>query len=196
MKLELINKAKNGCVASRNQIVVYCLKNCRSISKRYLWTGLDKGDLINEGVLGIYSAIKSFSPKKNCSFQTYVNIRIRTCIDEYVLSNMNIEHIPLYKLKTLRAQKNLLPRTKSLCDDMVCIEQDYDINENESSTKVLIMQIKKRLKSDKEADRKLCEYYFQEQTISEISEREFTSQFKIKSAIEKGVSRLRQEILH
>ena len=118
----LLKKSHLGCVESRNLIICKFLYIPEKIAFRYKGLGLDHNDLEQEGVIGLFQAIDAFDSSEGCSFETYATRRVFTVIDEYVLLNMNVHSIPLYKLKKLRAAKNRLKN----CSD----ERHYDKNIN------------------------------------------------------------------
>ncbi len=53
-------------------------------SRGYFLIGGDVEDLIQEGMIGLYKAIRSYSPSKNTSFQTFASLCIRHQIQSAV----------------------------------------------------------------------------------------------------------------
>ena len=76
----LIAKAQNGSIAARNKVVESNLKLVWSIAKLYMGMGLDFEDLVQEGNMGLISAISSFDESKECVFATWALQYIRKYI--------------------------------------------------------------------------------------------------------------------
>ena len=57
--------------------------------------GGDSEDLIQEGMLGLVSAIRTYSPKKDASFKTYAGICIRRRLYTAIQTASRYKHTPL-----------------------------------------------------------------------------------------------------
>ncbi len=73
----------------RNKVILEYLPEIKKIAKKVsydYWPGNrgERGDLINEGVLGLMKAMKKFDPKKNCLLRTYANKRIKGSMQDYL----------------------------------------------------------------------------------------------------------------
>lgn len=53
------------------------LKVIRSITSKYNISGLECDDLIQEGLLGLLCAVKSYRPDGGASFKTYVGVCVK-----------------------------------------------------------------------------------------------------------------------
>lgn len=65
---DLISKAKNGDINSRNKVLEAHLRFVMNIAKKYNGRGVDMGDLISEGNLGLIKAIEKFDLSRNVRF--------------------------------------------------------------------------------------------------------------------------------
>ncbi len=74
---ELIEKAKNGDEAAETELFERYKDLVVKISRSYFIVGGDLEDLIQEGMLGLYKALKGFNPKKDASFKTFAIICIK-----------------------------------------------------------------------------------------------------------------------
>ena len=72
------------------------------IATGYRGYGLPVGDLISEGNVGLWRAVRSFDPDKGFRFATYAMWWIRASIQEYILHSWS-----LVKMGTTGAQKKL-----------------------------------------------------------------------------------------
>lgn len=61
-----------------------------SVAARYRHYGLQAGDLIQEGVVGLMEAAARFDPSRDVRFSTYASWWIRAAIQDFVLRNWSI----------------------------------------------------------------------------------------------------------
>ena len=66
-----------------------------SKSRPYFLIGADKEDLIQEGMIGLYKAIKDYEQEKNASFKTFANLCITRQIITAVKASTRRKHLPL-----------------------------------------------------------------------------------------------------
>lgn len=70
----LVSAAQAGDTRALDQLIERHLPwICRQAS-RYPVSGLEAEDLVQEGLLGLVAAVKSYDPKKGASFQTYCRL--------------------------------------------------------------------------------------------------------------------------
>ncbi len=67
----------------------------RICSRPYFLIGGDTEDLIQEGMIGLLSAIREYDPDKGASFKTFANICIHNRIQSAVRSASQKKHRPL-----------------------------------------------------------------------------------------------------
>lgn len=84
-------------------------KNCRS----FFLIGGDVEDLLQEGMVGLYKAIKNYKSSKNASFLTFANLCIKRQIQSAV--------------KRATSQKNLLLSTALPIGEEVSFDDDEEI---------------------------------------------------------------------
>lgn len=65
------------------------------ISRAYFLFGGDKEDLMQEGMIGLYKAVISYSPEKDATFSTYANICIRRHLYTAIKNASRKKHMPL-----------------------------------------------------------------------------------------------------
>jgi len=71
------------------------------------FAGLEKEDLIQEGLIGLFSAIRSFSPQGGASFRTYAFLCIKRRMSSAIRSAYCRKHIPLNNYLSLDDESNL-----------------------------------------------------------------------------------------
>lgn len=92
---DLIRKIKSG----DNNALEYLLKKYQEVVNmkvsRYFIIGAEKEDIIQEGLIGLYKAIKSFDPEKQNSFKSFANLCIERQLITAIKSSNRQKHMPL-----------------------------------------------------------------------------------------------------
>ena len=92
---KLIENIKNddqlalNCLMERYNDVVNMKAN------KFFMIGAEKEDIIQEGMIGLYKAIKSFDMQKQNSFKTFANMCIERQLITAVKNSNRQKHIPL-----------------------------------------------------------------------------------------------------
>lgn len=92
---KLIENIKNedpialNCLMKRYNEVVYMKAN------KFFMIGAEKEDIIQEGLIGLYKAVKSFDTEKQNSFKTFANMCIERQLITAVKNSNRQKHIPL-----------------------------------------------------------------------------------------------------
>lgn len=73
-------KIRNEIVVMYSNLVKFAAISTRNMYQKYAETE----DIVNEGTLGLMSAIESFDTSKNVKFETYASIKIRGAIIDYI----------------------------------------------------------------------------------------------------------------
>jgi len=97
---------------ARNKLAEGNVRLVISEAKRYMNRGLDFGDLIQEGNLGLLKAIDKYDWKRGFKFSTYATWWIRQAITRAVADHSRTIRIPIHMIETItkinKAQKALL----------------------------------------------------------------------------------------
>lgn len=92
---DLIRKIKSGDNDAQN----YLLKKYQEIVNmkvsRYFIIGAEKEDIMQEGLIGLYKAIKSFDPEKQNSFKSFANLCVERQLITAIKSSNRQKHMPL-----------------------------------------------------------------------------------------------------
>lgn len=62
---------------------------------KYYIVGAEKEDIVQEGMIGLYKAIKNFEPDKQASFKSFANMCIERQLITAIKSSNRQKHIPL-----------------------------------------------------------------------------------------------------
>lgn len=92
---EIIVKIKNG----NEQALTYLLNKYKPLVNnkvnKYFIIGAEKEDIIQEGMIGLYKAIKSFNIEKQNTFKTFANICIERQLITAIKTSTRQKHMPL-----------------------------------------------------------------------------------------------------
>ena len=72
-------------------------------ANRFFMVGAEKEDMIQEGMIGLYKAVKSFNSEKQNSFKTFANMCIERQLITAVKNSNRQKHIPLNSSISLNA---------------------------------------------------------------------------------------------
>ena len=83
---ELSIKAQSGDENAVNTLLSKYKSLVNQIARSYFLTGGDMEDIVQEGMIGLYKAIKHFNNSKTASFKTFAS----TCIKHQIQSAVRI----------------------------------------------------------------------------------------------------------
>jgi RNA polymerase sporulation-specific sigma factor len=116
---ELVKLAQKGCEESGEYLIRKYKELAKTKANLYFIAGADRDDIIQEGMIGIFKAIKSYDDTKQTSFRTFVEL----CINRQILSAIKqaarMKHFPLNTSVSLNkpvsndSQKSTLAETLS-----------------------------------------------------------------------------------
>ena len=110
-EIELFKKIKKGDLRARNKVIESNLRFVVKIAKKYQNQGLPLDDLINEGNIGLMTAIDKFDIDKGYHFISYAVWWIRQSIMKAINEKSRAVRLPLNRsnelLQIQKAQKEL-----------------------------------------------------------------------------------------
>ena len=92
---ELCVCSAQGSSGAEEELVRRYGRLVRMCARPLFLAGGDSEDLIQEGMLGLLSAIRSYNPSKAASFRTYADICIRSKLVNAVQAAQRDKHLPL-----------------------------------------------------------------------------------------------------
>jgi RNA polymerase sigma-32 factor len=96
-------------MTSAEKLVLSHLRLVVSTSRKYLGYGLQHGDLIQEGNIGLMKAVKRFDPDQGVRLVSYALHWIKAEMHEYILKNWR-----MVKVATTKAQRKLFFNLRSM----------------------------------------------------------------------------------
>ena len=114
--ISLAYRIANGDKEAKKILIESNLRLVVSIAKKYVGNGIQLLDLIQEGNIGLITAIEKYDPEKNCKFSTYASYWIRQAITRAIpLKGRSIkipvnvhEKVLLYQKIYAKLEKNYI----------------------------------------------------------------------------------------
>ncbi len=92
---EIVMKAKAGDTKAQEYLISRYENFVKSKSKSYFLIGADKEDIYQEGMIGLYKAIRDFNPDKLSSFKAFAELCVTRQIITAIKTATRQKHIPL-----------------------------------------------------------------------------------------------------
>lgn len=92
---ELVTLARDGDADAEEYLIQKYKDTARNRSRLYFMVGGDREDIVQEGMIGIFKAIRSYDPEKQASFRTFVELCISRQIITAIKRAGRMKHSPL-----------------------------------------------------------------------------------------------------
>lgn len=92
---EIVAEAKNGNTRAQEYLISKYENFVKSKAKSYFLIGADKEDIYQEGMIGLYKAIRDFNPEKLSSFKAFAEVCVTRQIITAIKTATRQKHIPL-----------------------------------------------------------------------------------------------------
>lgn len=92
---EIVEDAKNGDLRALEYIIKKYKNFVRAKARSYFLIGADKEDIVQEGMIGLYKAIRDFDKDKRASFRAFAELCIQRQIITAIKTATRQKHIPL-----------------------------------------------------------------------------------------------------
>lgn len=136
---DLVHAFNAGDSDALNQLVSRYLPRIRMQVRRYSSFESDREDLVQEGLIGLVGAVKSFDLTKNVSFRTYCSVCITSKILSGVRSLTNGKHYPMWDYIPIELLEETMPGLKS---PVAGVSDPLDIYVRREETEWMQQQIK------------------------------------------------------
>lgn len=93
--IELIKMTKSGDKKALNYLLNKYTEVVNMKVGKYFIVGAEKEDIMQEGLIGLFKAIKCFDPEKQSSFKTFANLCIERQLQTAIKSSTRQKHMPL-----------------------------------------------------------------------------------------------------
>lgn len=92
---EIVSRAKNGENRAQEYLISKYENFVKAKAKSYFLIGADKEDIYQEGMIGLYKAIRDFNPERSTSFKAFAEICVVRQIITAIKTATRQKHIPL-----------------------------------------------------------------------------------------------------
>lgn len=92
---EIVAQAKSGNNRAQEYLISKYENFVKAKAKSYFLIGADKEDIYQEGMIGLYKAIRDFNPDKSTSFKSFAEICVIRQIITAIKTATRQKHIPL-----------------------------------------------------------------------------------------------------
>lgn len=92
---EVAMAAKNGCEIAQEYLIHKYRNFVKAKARSYFLIGADREDIIQEGMIGLYKAIRDFKEDKLSSFRAFAELCITRQIITAIKTATRQKHIPL-----------------------------------------------------------------------------------------------------
>ena len=187
---DLISLVNNG-----NEIAEYCLINkykriVKIKARAYFLIGADTDDIIQEGMIGLYKAVRSYDNNKSTSFKAFAEICINRQIITAIKAASRKKHIPLNYCLSLNQQiDNIENSDRTLLDiiDDLNLNDPMNIFLNRESIQELKMRLNDMLSN---LERKILQTYLEGKTYQEIA----LEINKSTKSVDNGMQRIKKKL--
>ena len=180
---ELCQQISNGCREAEDELVLRYGQLVRACARPLFLAGGDSEDLIQEGMLGLLTAIRGFDLRRDTAFRTYAEICIRSRLITAVRAAQGGKHSPLNH--SISFEPPLFDGTNAQLFSIVESPEDVIIGREE---------LKERLDALKgqlsELEASILPLYLNGLSCREIAERVGRSQ----KSVDNAVQRIRRKV--
>ena len=135
-EFEIICMAKLGNSQAIENIIDRYSILVKAKAKTYFLVGADKEDIIQEGLIGLYKAIRDYNQENTCSFKHFADICITRQIITAIKTATRQKHIPLNTYISLNkpifdddSERNLFETIRSNIESdpekMIILKEEY-----------------------------------------------------------------------
>ncbi|ALO46065.1 sigma-70 family RNA polymerase sigma factor [Pseudohongiella spirulinae] len=100
-EVNLARASRQGCEHGRQAMIRHNLRLVVSMARRYRNRGLALMDLVEEGNLGLITAVDKYDPERGYRFSTYATWWIRQNIERAIMNHARNVRLPVHVIKNI-----------------------------------------------------------------------------------------------
>ncbi len=171
-ELELVRKAQNGDSVSMEALIYKYMWLARSKARKYFLVSGGYDDLLQEGLMGIFKAIRDFNPEKNESLTAFISMCIGSQIKDAIRHSSRDKYKPLNGASSLETLGENVPHE-------YIVDPIHSFIDNEGVESFYVKLNKLFAPHQME----VLKYYMEGYTYSEIAEMVKTSSKKVDNTL-------------
>ena len=105
---ELILRAQKGDDEAMNKLLSHYKTLVLSVTRKYFLINNEPSDLVQEGMIGLFNAIRSFDKSSHVSFYSYARLCIKRQVQSAVISNNRLKNQMLNTYFSINNQGKIL----------------------------------------------------------------------------------------
>ena len=168
----IIAKIKDGDNQALNYIMDKYSELVNMKASKFFIVGAERGDIVQEGLIGLYKATKAFDTEKQNTFKTFANMCIERQIITAIKTANRQKNIPLNSAFSINAQlyDENDENDKEVVDilNAHCVEDPSDSLAKREYFEFINKTINENLS---EHERNVLKYYQQNKSYAEIAEK-------------------------
>ncbi|OQB24641.1 MAG: RNA polymerase sigma-H factor [Firmicutes bacterium ADurb.Bin182] len=156
----------------------------RSKARSYFLAGADREDLIQEGMIGLYKAIRDFNEEKQTTFRTFAEMCILRQIITAIKTATRLKHMPLNNYLSLNKPLYDDETDRTLMDTLASVHMvnPEEILINEEEYKSIMLKIDNLLSG---LEKQTLYYYLEGRSYQEIAKKLKRSTKSVDNALQR-----------
>ena len=158
---ELILRAQSGDDEAMNKLLSHYKTLVLSVTRKYFLINNEPSDLVQEGMIGLFNAIRSFDKSSHVSFYSYARLCIKRQVQSAVISNNRLKNQMLNTYFSINNQGKIL-LTESRGDEKLNDEDNGFYLESKGFTPEENVVFKEKLEETEDKIEKVLSTYEKE----------------------------------
>ena len=187
---ELVIRYHDGDNVAADYLVEKYKNLVRMRARAYFLVGADNDDLIQEGMIGLYKAIRDYNPDKNVVFMVFASLCINRQIMTAVTSYNRQKNAPLNTYISLDTPVTDELGEDAVLSDVIAAEDERNPEEIFIAKEQSGQMVARVFKSLSKMEREILELYVEGMSYAEIA----STLNKTTKAVDNAIQRIRNKI--
>jgi len=185
---EMVKMAQEGSSTAAEHLIAKYKELAKVKSTKYYIIGGDKEDVVQEGMIGIFKAIREFDETKEASFKTFAEI----CINRQIISAIRKANMQKHQILN---ESVSLSQEQSPIDGNVTLEEMTGSKDDNPESLLLMREIVEYLRNDNDKlfspmEKKVLDKMLQGKKYKEIA----TELGKSDKSVDNAIQRIKKKI--
>lgn len=185
----LVLLSKKGDISATDRLIEKYKPLVKARARTYFLIGADKEDIIQEGMIGLYKAIRDYDTEKPASFRGFAEICITRQIITAIKTATRQKHLPLNTYISLN-QPAYDEESERMMIDMVAERENFNPEEIMISKERFSGMLEKMVEVLSKFELKVMNLFLTGQSYSEIA----TKLGKSEKSIDNALQRIKKKV--